>query len=191
TLIPADDKLTTFRLMVGIQSTSSLGGVAGPFEFAGRSAPNIGIYNRVVQRERKSKQGYKFASLLINGCLGLQIVVAASLTAMGAANSDSKAVTAFGAINTIIAGMLTYLKGSGLPNRLRYYENEWKKIREYIEQREREFTRPDCDLDVLQTVETIENMYEEVKADIQTNTPDNFVSVGDVRNRKSPTHPAP
>jgi hypothetical protein len=92
-------------------------------------------------------------------------------------------ITAFGAINTVIAGLLTYLKGSGLPNRIRYYENEWKRVREFIEQRERDFSRPDCRLDVNEVVSAIEAMYEQVKVDIQTNIPDNYISVSDARAR--------
>lgn len=102
---------------------------------------------------------------------------------MGAANSSHVGITAFGAINTVIAGILTYLKGSGLPNRIRYYENEWKRVREYIEQRERDFSRQDCRLDVNEIVSTIEVMYEQVKADIRSNTPDNYISVTDTRAR--------
>jgi hypothetical protein len=102
---------------------------------------------------------------------------------MGAANSNHVGITAFGAINTVIAGILTYLKGSGLPNRIRYYEHEWKRVREYIEQRERDFSRQDCRLDVNEVVSTIEAMYEQVKVDIQSNTPDNYISVSDVRAR--------
>lgn len=104
---------------------------------------------------------------------------------MGAANTNHVGITAFGAINTVIAGLLTYLKGSGLPNRIRWYENEWKKIREYIEQRERDFSRPDCRLSVEEVVGVIEAMYEEVKADIQTNTPEMYISVSDIRARSA------
>jgi hypothetical protein len=100
---------------------------------------------------------------------------------MGAANSNHVGITAFGAINTVIAGILTYLKGSGLPNRIRYYEQEWKRVREYIEQRERDFSRQDCQLDVNEVVTSIEAMYEQVKVDIQTNTPDSYISVSDIR----------
>jgi DNA repair ATPase RecN len=82
------------------------------------------------------------------------------------------------------------LKGSGLPNRLRYYESEWKKVREYIEQRERDFSRSNCSLDVYQVLAVIEAMYEEVKADIAANTPDSYVSVNSARNRDSLTNPA-
>jgi hypothetical protein len=102
---------------------------------------------------------------------------------MGAANSNHVGITAFGAINTVIAGILTYLKGSGLPNRIHYYESQWKRVREFIEQRERDFSRADCNLDVNEVVTKIEAMYEQVKADIQTNTPESYVSVNDVRTR--------
>jgi F0F1-type ATP synthase membrane subunit b/b' len=144
-------------------------------------------YNRVCHREAQAKRGYKFATLFINGCLGLQVIVAAALTAMGAANSNHRAITAFGALNTVIAGILTYLKGSGLPNRIRYYEQEWKRVREFIEQRERDFSRQDCRLDVDDVVTTIEAMYEQVKADIQTNTPDSYISVSDIHRRAAAT----
>lgn len=188
-----NEQLANFRHMVGIHSTKGFSGTADAnhnnLHFDGRAAPNVGIYNRVCHREAAAKRGFKFASLFINGCLGLQVIVAAALTAMGAANSNHVSITAFGAINTVIAGILTYLKGSGLPNRIRWAENEWKKVREYIEQRERDFSRPNCQLDVQQVVQVIEAMYEEVKADIANNTPDAYVSLSDLRNRGQPQNP--
>ncbi|KAH7388854.1 hypothetical protein BKA66DRAFT_569165 [Pyrenochaeta sp. MPI-SDFR-AT-0127] len=192
------NQLATFRHMVGIHSTREFAPQTSNqkshlipdfshnnLHFEGRAAPNLGIYNRVCHREAQAKRGYKFASILINSCLGIQVIVAAALTAMGAANTNHVGITAFGAINTVIAGLLTYLKGSGLPNRIRWYENEWKKVREYIEQRERDFSRPDCRLDVQEVVAVIEAMYEEVKADIQTNTPEMYISVSDLRARRA------
>ncbi|KAF2017958.1 hypothetical protein BU24DRAFT_491026 [Aaosphaeria arxii CBS 175.79] len=191
TLVSTNDQLTAFRHMVGIHSTSCLASDANNnhLHFEGRPAPNLGIYNRVVHREQAAKKGFKWASFLINGALGVQVIVAAALTAMGAASSNHVGITAFGAINTVIAGLLTYLKGSGLPNRLRFYENEWKKVREYIEQRERDFSRPDCRLNVQEVVDAIEIMYEEVKADVESNTPDNYISVGDMKKRRGFTNP--
>ena len=79
----------------------------------------------LVDNEIKQKKQYKLFSRLINSCLGLQIVVAAALTALGAANGSRSAVTVFGAVITVIAGFLTYLKGSGLPGRLQYFQHEW------------------------------------------------------------------
>ncbi|CAO2650342.1 Nn.00g016340.m01.CDS01 [Neocucurbitaria sp. VM-36] len=193
-----NSQLATFRHMVGIHSTKEFAAQTANqkshlmpdlshnnLHFEGRAAPNLGIYNRVCHREAQAKRGYKFASVLINSCLGIQVIVAAALTAMGAANTNHVSITAFGAINTVIAGILTYLKGSGLPNRIRWYENEWKKVREYIEQRERDFSRPDCRLSVEEVVGVIEAMYEEVKADIQTNTPEMYISVSDIRARSA------
>ncbi|KAI1101075.1 hypothetical protein F4804DRAFT_344229 [Jackrogersella minutella] len=182
-LVPEDNPLTLFRLMVGI-STSPYLGYSESSPIGTRPAANIGIYARVVHSEQKAKDRYKVFSIVINACYFLQIVVAASITAMGAAGVSHGAVTAFGAINTIIAGLLTFLKGSGLPARLKYYGNEWKKIREFIEQRERDFSRIGCDLNVYEVVATIDRMYNNTKQEIEMNTPDGYTSVtGNLRFR--------
>lgn len=172
-----DDQLNLFRHLVGIISHPSMARHTSFFASGSqpaRPAPNLGIYARVVHNEETAKRGYKNFSWLINGCLGLQIIVAAALTAMGAAGASRSAVTVFGAINTVIAGILTFLKGSGLPMRFKYYQSEWKRVREFIEQRERDFIRPDCNLDVYAVVDMVENMYDEVKQDLEASTPDRF-----------------
>ncbi|KAI3320000.1 hypothetical protein HD806DRAFT_507381 [Xylariaceae sp. AK1471] len=179
-IAPEDDPLTFFRLMLGIQTSPYLGfTISSPL--GTRPAPNIGLYARIVQSEQKAKDSFKVFSVVINGCYFLQIVIAAALTALGAARASSGAVTAFGALNTVIAGFLTFLKGSGLPGRLKYYGNEWKKIREFIEQRERDFMRPGHNLNVYDVVETIEKMYNNLKADIELNTPDSYTSLTNQR----------
>ncbi|KAI4868660.1 hypothetical protein F4820DRAFT_101192 [Hypoxylon rubiginosum] len=174
--VTEEDPLVLFRLMVGI-STSPYLGYSQSSPVGTRPAANIGIYSRVVYAEQKAKDSFKVFSILINACYFLQIVVAASITAMGAAGVSHGAVTAFGAINTIIAGLLTFLKGSGLPGRLKYYGNEWKKIREFIEQRERDFSRAGCTLDVFEVVAAVDRMYNNTKQEIEMNTPDNYTSV--------------
>jgi hypothetical protein len=163
-LIPHDDKLLVFRALTGIDTVPALMRNG----HSTRTAPNIGIYTRVVRAEAVAKRGFKFYSNLINIFLGTQIIVAAILTALGAANGPHTAVTGFGAINTIIAGAMTYLKGSGLPQRLRHQENEWKVIREYIEQREREFCLIDCPLDVNEELSIVEEMYKTTKSELDT-----------------------
>ncbi|KAI1356724.1 hypothetical protein F5Y01DRAFT_265604 [Xylaria sp. FL0043] len=179
-LNPDEDPLTLFRLMMGIQTSPYLGfTISSPL--GTRPAANIGLYARIVHSEQKAKDSFKVFSVVINGCYFLQIVIAAALTALGAARASSGAVTAFGALNTVIAGFLTFLKGSGLPGRLKYYGNEWKKIREFIEQRERDFMRPGHNLDVYEVIETIEKMYNNLKADIELNTPDSYTSVTNQR----------
>ncbi|QDS68875.1 hypothetical protein FKW77_007562 [Venturia effusa] len=169
------DKLNLFRHLTGITSHPSMAQSAGFFSNGnGRPAPNLGIYTRVIRNEQTAKIGFKYFSMLINGCLGLQIVVAAALTALGAAGGSRGAVTVFGAINTVIAGILTFLKGSGLPNRFKYYQTEWKRVREFIEQRERDFSRPGCEHDVYGVVDMVEKMYFEVKAEVDASQPERF-----------------
>jgi SMODS and SLOG-associating 2TM effector domain len=170
--VSASDKLAHFRLLLGIQNKPSFSRT----EVLQRPARNKGIYYRTCHAESRARLQYTVFSILINACLGLQIVVAAALTALGASNGSHKAVTAFGAINTVIAGFLTFLKGSGLPHRLKYYQSEWCKIRETIEQRERDFGLEGCTMDVEYQVGLIVQMYESVKEDIEASTPDNFVS---------------
>lgn len=126
----AQETLNEFRHYMGIQNDPDL---VQP----DRPVPNLGIYQRIVKAEKMYKDQYKIYSTVINSALGLQIIFGAALTALGAGNGPRSAVTAFGAINTILASVLTFLKGSGLPNRMKYYHNELTKVREYIEQRER------------------------------------------------------
>ncbi|MCJ1410839.1 hypothetical protein MMC19_004925 [Ptychographa xylographoides] len=172
--LAVDDKLATFRRITGITS-------APEHKTGHRPAMNLGIYARVVKNEREALETFKFSSRLINGCLALQLIVAASLTALGAGDGPHAAVTVFGAVNTIIAGFLTYLKGSGLPNRHKFYASSWRKVREYMEQREREFERMDCPLDVEEVVKKVEHMYEEVRQDVEANEPDKYTSTGQLR----------
>ncbi|OJJ63049.1 hypothetical protein ASPSYDRAFT_55738 [Aspergillus sydowii CBS 593.65] len=160
---PESAETTRLRALTGIDSAPAL----SLSHHSPRTAPNVGIYTRVVQAETKAAKHYRFHSALINTCLGIQIVVAATLTALGAARGPHNAITAFGAINTIVAGILTYLKGSGLPDRLKHYQNEWRNIREYIEQRERELCLQNCELDVEEEIQIIEQMYEGVKREIE------------------------
>ncbi|AEO55364.1 hypothetical protein MYCTH_2299111 [Thermothelomyces thermophilus ATCC 42464] len=168
--IPADNTLMLFRLTLGITAAPHL----GFSQSTQRPADNLGLYARVVHAEQTAKDQYKVFSVVINACYFLQIIVAASVTAMGAANANNKAVTAFGAINTIIAGFLTYLKGSGYPARFKYCADEWKKVREYIEHRERDFSLEGCTLDVYEEIDNIREMYELTKRDIEVNQPEAY-----------------
>jgi hypothetical protein len=175
--IPVSDKLTHFRTLIGIHSAPTFTAIS----ILKRPAPNVGIYARTVHAESRARLEFRIFTVLANGCLGLQIIVAASLTALGAANGSHGVITAFGAVNTIIAGFLTFLKGSGLPNRLKYYQNEWSMVREYIEQRERDFGLEGCVMDVEEVVRRVEMMYEDVREDVKANTPDGYVSMSQSR----------
>jgi len=168
--------LKKFRLLLGIDTDCV------SFDPRGTSRPgnNLGLYRRVVTSETDAHNKYKRFKKGISACYFLQIIIAASLTALGAANADNKAITAFGAINTIIAGFLTFLQGSGIPGRYKYYADQWRKIREEIEQIERELARPDREIPhehVMAEVQRIWNLYRETCRDIDMNTPDSYNSI--------------
>lgn len=162
-LIPPEDKLLVFRALTGIDSVPAL---TIPHHNS-RTAPNVGIYERVVCAEQNTASRYRMFSIVMNTCLAIQVIAAAAITALGAASGPHSAVTTFGALNTIMAGILTYLKGSGLPDRLKHYQNEWRNIREYIEQRERELCLVGCEIDVQEEILIVERMYEGVKREIE------------------------
>lgn len=151
-LASSTDKLTIFREEVGISDVIELG--------SRRPAPNLGIYKRVAKEEAAARRQYYASALVINACLLSQVVFASALTALGAGNGSHTQITALGAANTVVAAILTFTKGSGLPNRLRQYQCTLRKVREYIEQRERDFAQLDCKLDLHHEMVTIQGMYE-------------------------------
>lgn len=162
-LIPSQDRLLVFRTLTGIDTVP----VLNQHGYSARSANNIGIYTRVIREERRSKKSYRVISAGIHICLGLQIVIGAAITAVAASNGSHTAITGLGAINTIFAGALAYVKGSGYPEALKHHSLEWKKIREYIEQRERELCLAGSGLDVFHEVRIVEEMYQRTKKELK------------------------
>ncbi|KAI4185011.1 MAG: hypothetical protein L6R41_004383 [Letrouitia leprolyta] len=160
-------KLLKFQVLTGICSPSLLR--SDPTAF--RPAPNQGIYQRTIDEESKVKFQYDISKYIVNSGGMLQIVVGAALTALGAASGPSAVVTILGAFNTVIAGMLTYLKGQGLPTRLEQYLHLLRTLREHIEERERELLEPDCPLDVDEEIQRIARMYQEVRQTAEDNAP--------------------
>lgn len=152
------DKLSIYREQVGITDVLELGPRASRLK-----APKTGIYYRVAMEERTAKHQYIFSALLINTCLLAQVILASALTALGAGNGSHTQITALGAANTVVAALLTFTKGQGLPNRLRQYQCTLRKVREYIEQRERDFAQLDCKLDIDTEVRKIKELYEEAR----------------------------
>ena len=160
------DRLSVFREQVGISEVIEL----GP-RTSRRPAPNIGIYNRVATEEHKAKLQYYASAFVINACLLSQVIFASALTALGAGSGSHTQITALGAANTVIAAILTFTKGSGLPNRLRQYQCTLRKVREYIEQRERDFAQLDCQLDLDHEMKIIKGIYKEPRQNDENNDP--------------------
>jgi hypothetical protein len=164
-LVPPEDKLLIFRTLTGIDTVP----VVSSDGHTVRTAPNIGIYTRVVRHERHAKKLFRVVKFLSSLCLGLQIIMGAAVTSLGASKGSYNGITGLGAVSTVTASIVAYIKGTGQPQRLKYVEKRWKWIREHIEQRERELCLADCPLDVYREVQIVEEMYrivtEELEAD--------------------------
>ncbi len=160
-------RLLKFQNLVGICSPNILR--ANPT--VARPAQNEGVYKRTVDEEARVKLQYAISNYMVNTFFMLQIIVGAALTALGAAKGPAAAVTFLGAVNTVVAGLLTYLKGQGLPMRLEQNLHLLRTLREYIEAREREFLEPECALDVDEEIERVTKMYQEVRQTAQDNAP--------------------
>ena len=167
---PLPSKLVKFRNLTGIGTPRTL----ADSEFL-RPARNIGIYARVIAEERKTSWQYWFMNGLIEGCFISQIAIAATLTALSAADASHIAITALGSANTVIAGLQTYLKGQGLPNRMRQYEFGLRKLREHIEDLERHFAHEECRLNVDHEIAEVAAMYHAVRQTAEDNTPDTYL----------------
>ena len=164
---PVPPRLLKFQNLVGICSPN----VLRTNPALARPAQNEGIYKRTVEEEAKVKFQYAISNYMVNIFFMLQIIVGAALTALGAAKGPPSAVTFLGAVNTVVAGLLTYLKGQGLPMRLEQYLHLLRTLREHIEAREREFMEPDCLLNVDEEIERVTRMYQEVRQTAQDNAP--------------------
>lgn len=167
----AAERLQLFRDLVGIHPL--------PMKESGhkRPAPNVGTYKRLVETLSKRRLEYYFTASFINICLFGQIVVAAALTALGAAAGSHVLITILGSVNTVIAGVMTYLKGQGLPDRLLEDANGLRRVREYLEQVERQLMAEDSTLDVEAEARIIYDMYNQVRKNAENNVPSNWKSL--------------
>ncbi|KAL6857606.1 hypothetical protein ACO1O0_005047 [Amphichorda felina] len=177
-LVPPEDKLLIFRTLTGIDTVP----IVSRFGHAARTAPNIGIYTRVVRHERSAKRMHRIIKAFASLCLGLQIIMGAAVTALGAAKGSYNSITGLGAVSTVTASIVAYVKGTGQPQKLKYVENRWRWIREHIEQRERELCLADCSLDVYREVRIVEEMYSAVAMELDADKSDRNTSQGQNKN---------
>ncbi|KAL9004135.1 MAG: hypothetical protein Q9188_003033 [Gyalolechia gomerana] len=187
-------KLLKLRTIMGICTPDNLAITKSSNPFSKRPGPNLGIYARIIAEEKTARFQFYFAASVINTCYFGQIVVAAALTALGASSANHIVITVLGALNTVIAGILTYLKGQGLPNRLRQYWNGLRKCREFIEEKERECAAEGWEeegMDIEHEIDVMVKMYHDVRQTAEDNTPDTYLPTqGHSASLLSRTHPS-
>ncbi|EME81966.1 uncharacterized protein MYCFIDRAFT_120512, partial [Pseudocercospora fijiensis CIRAD86] len=95
--------------------------------------PQDSLYHRALNHRKSQARMYVFSSTLTNGLLLSQIALGAALTGLGASNSSAVLITAFGALNTIIAGLIAFLKSRGQPMRARMFRDDLDRVVDEIE----------------------------------------------------------
>ena len=91
------------------------------------------LYTRATRKHRAQNMTYGFTAALSNTLLLSQVVLGATLTALGASESSHVLITIFGVLNTIIAGLVAYLKSRGQPMRARMFRDDLEHVVEEIE----------------------------------------------------------
>lgn len=109
----AYSRLQLFQILVGIQSPASLrhddpesnprSGMGA--QHTNAEPANVGLYRRAITEERRSRIAYNLTSYISNMLYMLQILLAATFTALSAYQDSSRVIlTVLGALNTVLAG---------------------------------------------------------------------------------------
>ncbi|ROW09775.1 hypothetical protein VMCG_02168 [Cytospora schulzeri] len=178
--LPNDESLIIFRRAVGINSdlAPKPKSTNSPALEEGIHKPT-GIYRSIIEEQRKRAWQHFAISWALNIVHFGQIVIGATLTALGPnASRYTIAITVLGALNTIIAGVLALMKGQGLPERLHKDEMEFRKLQDWIEETEALLAtgiigRDRREVGVL--VESAFRKYNSAKLSEENNRPDNYV----------------
>lgn len=103
--------LQLFQLLVGLHTPLSLTQDGMNFgrttDAKSRRArtDNVGLYQRAKEQERSSRLAYQSTSFISNSLYMLQILLAATFTALSAyKDSNPVTLTVLGAVNTVLAG---------------------------------------------------------------------------------------
>lgn len=91
------------------------------------------LYMRALKHRRTQNATYAFTATLTNGMLLSQVVLGAALTGLGASDSSRVLITIFGALNTVIAGLIAFLKSRGQPLRARMFRDDLDRVVDEIE----------------------------------------------------------
>lgn len=142
-----------------------------------------GLYKEIINIQQWRSRQYRVVDVLFYLAFGAQIVIGATLTALGPQSKvHSIAITVLGVVNTSIAGVLALLKGQGLPDRLRKDEFEMRKVQDYIEETEIRlaFAEEDINGDELDTLlQTVFAKYNAARDTAEMNRPDRYAHQGE------------
>jgi len=129
------------------------------------------IYFTILNETKKTERQYKVYDVLIYGSLIAQLILSAVLIMLGALpKSFNLTISIIGASQDLLAGVLSILKGQGLPMRLVKYMDALRRVREEIEFCEREL-RMGINVVTVQKALDIRDMYSKARDDQLKNNP--------------------
>jgi hypothetical protein len=164
----------------GEKPASPLHDIFLPTKAASKRWRNRGLYDRTLSQDLKNRVLYGMSNYIITFLYLLQILIAAALTGLSAyQQASSVALTTLGAINTVLAGVLAWLNGQGMPVRFRRARDQYREVVRAIEDTERTFAEidyvnwpPGKRPNPFAERDRLEQMYDEARQDQERNYPD-------------------
>jgi hypothetical protein len=136
------------------------------------------IQKELMQTRNYQNLQYQLLTVSFNLLVILQVIIGATITALGPSGGDHMlAITILGAFNTSIAGILSLLKGRGLPQRLRRNMAEISKVLDLIRERKTLLRYGNLQVSNLATSELLQDVfqaYDSMKQIIENNQPDTY-----------------
>ncbi|KAI8949359.1 hypothetical protein F4801DRAFT_403930 [Xylaria longipes] len=130
-----DENLLIFRKALGINMHRDTADTSGTLEEGRKTA--IGVYRTVIQTQTRMIIQHALLQAFLYIVYFAQIIIGAALTALGAtAARYEKVITVLGAFNTVLAGVLALIKGSGQPQKLGKDRIGYRRLQDWIEETE-------------------------------------------------------
>lgn len=134
-----------------------------------------GLYKKVIKSRKDAQWMYRVVATFYNSCIILQLILGATLTALGPSdNKRSTAITIIAAANTVTAGIIALMHNSGLPNRFRNDWNEFLKVELFMMELMQSGAVNEGQTGE-QAVQTCKDMYNAVITTVENNKPASYV----------------
>ncbi|KAI8623322.1 hypothetical protein F5Y19DRAFT_389298 [Xylariaceae sp. FL1651] len=130
-----DENLVIFRRALGINAERDVANGGATLEEGRKSA--TGIYQTVIETQARKAMQHALLQAFLYVVYFVQIIVGAVLTSLGATAAQyATVITVLGAVNTVLAGVLALIKGSGQPAKLGKDRIGYRRLQDWIEETE-------------------------------------------------------
>jgi hypothetical protein len=133
-------------------------------------------YFAILKEESSTWRAFYFYDAFVYLAMIIQLCLSSALIILGALRMEFHiAIAMLGAVNGIITGLLSLIRGQGLPNRLLQYADGLRRVREDIEWTER-ILRANATVVMYKDVISLRDSYELCRDDAVKNHPDTWNS---------------